>query len=107
MVKEITELEELTDILEKNNVVVVDYWATWCGPCKMIAPFYKELDIQHDDVYFLKVDVDEADDLASAQGIQCLPTFQVYKNKELFDTITGANKDKLKEVIEHSLKENK
>ena len=107
MVKEITKLEELTNAMEQHSVVVVDYWATWCGPCKIIAPFYKELDIQHADVYFLKVDVDEADDLASAQGIQCLPTFQVYKNKELIDTITGADKVKLLEVIENSLKENK
>ena len=93
--------------MEKNNVVVVDYWATWCGPCKVIAPLYKTLDEQHENVCFLKVDVDEADELASAQGIQCLPTFQVYKNKELYDTISGADKVKLLEVIENSLKENK
>ena len=107
MVKEITELEELTDTLEKNNVVVVDYWATWCGPCKVIAPLYKTLDEQHENVCFLKVNVDEASELASAQEIQCLPTFQIYKNKELFDTVTGADKVKLQEVIGNSLKENK
>ena len=103
MVKEITELSELESALEKNNVVVVDYWATWCGPCKRIAPFYKELDEKLENVCFLKVDIDEAEDLATSQEIQCMPTFHIYKNKERVGLIKGANKDLLEETIKKCL----
>ena len=103
MVKEITELSELTTALDENDVVVVDYWATWCGPCKRIAPFYKELDEKHEKVCFLKVDIDQAEDLATSQEIQCMPTFHIYKNKERVGLIKGANKDLLEETIKKCL----
>jgi thioredoxin 1 len=103
MVKEITELSELTTALDEHDVVVVDYWATWCGPCVRIAPFYKELNEKYEDVCFLKVDVDEAEDLTTSQEIQCMPTFHIYKNKERVGLIKGANKDLLEETIKKCL----
>jgi len=99
MVKEITELSELTSALDKHNVVVVDYGASWCGPCKFIDPFYKQLDETYENVCFLKVDVDEAEELATSQEIQCMPTFHIFKNKENVETIKGANKELLEERI--------
>lgn len=103
MVKEITELSELTTALDEHDVVVVDYWATWCGPCKLIAPFYKELYDKYENICFLKVDVDEAEDLATSQEIQCMPTFHIFKNKERVETIKGANKELLEETIKKNL----
>lgn len=103
MVKEITELSELTTALDEHDVVVVDYWATWCGPCVRIAPFYKELNEKYDNVCFLKVDIDEAEHLATSQEIQCMPTFHIYKNKERVETIKGANKELLEETIKNNL----
>ena len=103
MVKEITELSELQSALEENNIVVVDYWATWCGPCKLIAPFYKDLDDKYENVCFLKVDVDEAEELATSQEIQCMPTFHIFKNKEKVETIKGAKKELLEESIKKNL----
>lgn len=103
MVKEITELSELTTALDENDVVVVDYWATWCGPCLRIAPFYKELNEKYENVCFLKVDIDEAEGLVTSQEIHCMPTFHIYKNKERVGLIKGANKDLLEEKIKKCL----
>jgi len=103
MVNEITKLSELTDMLEKHDVVVVDYWATWCGPCKRIAPLIKVLSEEYKDVCFLKVDVDEAEELATSQEINCMPTFHIFKNKERVEVIKGAQKELLIESLKKHL----
>lgn len=88
----------------KNNMktIIVDFFAEWCGPCKMISPTFKKLCEeckQHVDVIFVKVDVDNAHDVASQCGISSMPTFQVYKigNKE--DEVIGANQQKLLDMV--------
>merc|ERR1711924_291283 len=63
-----------------GKLVVVDFTATWCGPCQMIAPLFGELSEKNPDVVFVKVDVDENQETAAACGINCMPTFQFYKN---------------------------
>ncbi|XP_030018073.1 thioredoxin b isoform X2 [Sphaeramia orbicularis] len=65
-----------------DKLVVVDFTATWCGPCKTIAPFFEELSNTHANVVFLKVDVDEAADVSQECGISCMPTFHFYKKGE-------------------------
>ena len=97
--KNITDKDELKTILKENSVVVIDFWATWCGPCKRIAPKFKELDEKNENIVFLKVDVDESD-IPEDAGITCLPTFHVYKDNELVETIQGSKMDDLKEAIE-------
>merc|ERR1712230_83825 len=64
-----------------DKLVVVDFTATWCGPCQRIAPVFAKLAEEMPDVVFVKVDVDENDETASACGIQSMPTFQFYKAK--------------------------
>merc|ERR1712167_283408 len=64
----------------RRKLVVVDFTATWCGPCQMIAPLFGELAEKNPDVVFVKVDVDENQETAAACGINCMPTFQFYKN---------------------------
>ncbi|XP_050023553.1 thioredoxin-like [Dermacentor andersoni] len=83
-----------------DKLVVVDFYATWCGPCKMIEPFLKQQsEILSDVVIFLKVDVDENEEVASRYDISCMPTFLFIKNKEKLDEISGANQDMIKEML--------
>ena len=63
-----------------GKLVVVDFFATWCGPCKAIAPFIADLEPQMENVVFLKVDVDEAEDAAVEYDISAMPTFKFIKN---------------------------
>jgi len=102
MVKSITEIEDFKKELVDNKLVIIDYWANWCGPCKNIAPFYEELSKKYN-ACFLKVDIDEAEELSESVGIKCLPTFQIYKNGEKIEEINGADKEKLESAIKNNL----
>ncbi|XP_027034119.1 thioredoxin [Tachysurus fulvidraco] len=84
-----------------DKLVVVDFTATWCGPCQMIGPIFKAMSEspENKDVVFLKVDVDEAQDVSSSCGIRCMPTFQFYKRGEKLEEFSGANKDTLEKTI--------
>ena len=65
-----------------DKLVVIDFFATWCGPCKMIAPRIEEWEAEMSNVKFLKVDVDEAEDVAAHYQISAMPTFIFIKNKQ-------------------------
>ncbi|XP_037091936.1 thioredoxin-2-like [Pollicipes pollicipes] len=82
-----------------NKLVVVDFYATWCGPCKMIAPKIAAMAKEHTDVVFLKVDVEELDDLAADYEINCMPTFIFIKQGEKVTSFSGANADRLLELV--------
>jgi thioredoxin 1 len=83
-----------------NKLVVVDFYATWCGPCKMIAPKIIEMaEKLKGQVFFLKVDVDENEEIASDYAVSAMPTFVFIKNKVKVDEFAGANEGKLKELV--------
>ncbi|XP_051576809.1 thioredoxin [Myxocyprinus asiaticus] len=84
-----------------DKLVVVDFTATWCGPCQNIAPFYKALSEkpENKNVVFLKVDVDDAQDVASFCDIKCMPTFHFYKHGQKVDEFSGSNQALLEEKI--------
>uniref|UniRef100_A0A8C5SG75 Thioredoxin n=1 Tax=Laticauda laticaudata TaxID=8630 RepID=A0A8C5SG75_LATLA len=65
-----------------SKLIVVDFSATWCGPCKMIKPFFHSMVEKYPDVVFIEIDVDDAQDVASHCDVKCMPTFQFYKNNE-------------------------
>lgn len=90
-----TKLDEAGD-----KLIVIDFFATWCGPCKIIAPYMEELSTKYENVVFLKVDVDENEEIASEYNVTCMPTFVFVKNKAKVNDFSGANKDKLKELVE-------
>ncbi|XP_029932595.1 thioredoxin b [Myripristis murdjan] len=104
MVVEIEDLESFLATVKDagDKLVVVDFTATWCGPCKQIAPLYKELSEkpENKNVIFLKVDVDEAQDVATHCNIKCMPTFHFYKNGVKVGEFSGANFTTLVEKVD-------
>lgn len=91
--------EFTTKLSEATGLVVVDFFATWCGPCKLIAPKIEELAVEFPDVVFLKVDVDECEDISAEYDISAMPTFVFIKAQKKVDAFSGANADKVKEYI--------
>ncbi|RMD57770.1 thioredoxin [Candidatus Woesearchaeota archaeon] len=88
-VKNITESEFENEVLKSKDPVVVDFWAPWCGPCKMIAPIFEKLAKEIDGLKFVKVNVDENTKLAHNQGIMGIPCMVVYKSGEEVERIVG------------------
>ena len=74
--------EELEKLVAENEKVVVDFFATWCGPCKMLGPVIEQLASQRQDVVVVKVDTDEAEELASLFNISSIPTVYYIKDKK-------------------------
>ena len=105
-IKEIHDVKEFENFLKNNQLVVVDFHAVWCGPCKVIAPKYEELSQEFHGVSFVKVDVDQAEELAEKQGVESMPTFKFFKNGQLVDTLNGAKFEELKKRL-HILADNK
>ncbi|XP_075451369.1 thioredoxin-like [Ascaphus truei] len=101
MVRHIGNLDEFKQSLADagSKLVVVDFTATWCGPCKMIAPFFEGLSEKYQEVVFLKVDVDDAQDVATHCDIKCMPTFHFYKNCEKIHEFSGANQSSLEQKV--------
>jgi len=101
-VKHINSAAEYSSALKEadSKLVVVDFYADWCGPCKRISPFLEELSEKLKNVVFLKVNVDEVEEVAQSEGITAMPTFFLYKNQKKIGDLVGASQDKLKELIE-------
>jgi thioredoxin len=97
-VREIGDLEAYRAAIAKANVAVVDFTATWCGPCKMISPVFTSLASKHTNVMFLKVDVDQAQDVAAHERVNSMPTFAVYLQGQKVETFSGADGNKLSQL---------
>ena len=89
-------LEEL--ITNNYEKTVLYFSAKWCGPCKTIHPHIEEFANSNENnnkILFIKIDIDEHEELSAMCEIESLPTFKIYENKNLYNTIDGADKDKL------------
>jgi thioredoxin 1 len=98
-VTEIQNIEQFDAIVKENKLVVVDFFADWCGPCKMIAPVFKQLSGEFSGIKFVKVNVDQNHELASRYQVSSIPSFSFISAGKPVDTLTGANKAELKTKI--------
>lgn len=100
-IKHISKVQEIRDVISQSpgTLVVVDYWAGWCGPCVGFAPTFEKLAREYPDCIFAKVEVDEVPDAADDAEVESLPTMILYLNGARVEAVIGANESKLREAI--------
>lgn len=82
--------QSFEQIASTNEIVVVDFWATWCGPCRSFGPIFEKVSEKFSDIPFVKVDIDESAEIATAAQIQAVPTVMVIKRGEVIYRQAGA-----------------
>ena len=114
--------DNFNEIVEKNGIVLIDFWAEWCGPCKRFGPVFEAASDKHQDVVFAKVDTEAQPALAGAFGIRSIPTLMVFRDsvlifqqagslpaaalEELVDKVKALDMDKVRaEIAEHETKQ--
>ena len=88
--KTVTDASFADDVLMSDKTVVVDFWAEWCGPCKLVAPILEEIASTNEGIVIAKLNVDENPQTSASYGITSIPTMNVYKGGQLVKTIIGA-----------------
>ena len=93
--------EQFASTVEDNDIVLVDFWAEWCGPCKQFGPTYSAISEKHPDVVFSKVDTEAEQQLAAEAGITSIPTLMAFREKVLVFSQPGAlNAQQLEQVVD-------
>jgi len=97
---------EYDEFIASNEIVLVDYYTDWCGPCKMIAPHLEEMAAEMPNVKFAKLNCttdNAAKKIAMAQGIKALPTFHLFRNNEKVGTFVGGKPTALRKFLEEQI----
>ena len=105
---DITELSSSNfeqEVLQSSQPVLVDFWAPWCGPCRMIGPVVEELAGENaDSLKVAKINIDEAQDVASTYGVSSIPTLMIFKNGDVIDRFVGVQpKNRLQEAVDQAV----
>ena len=90
MALELTESNFDAEVLKSDKPVLVDFWASWCAPCRMVVPIIEEIASERPDIKVGKINVDEQPELASEFGIMSIPTLVVMKNGKIVQQVSGA-----------------
>ncbi|KAJ9479753.1 Thioredoxin-1 [Pseudozyma hubeiensis] len=101
VVKAIESYEEFQTLINGDKPVVIDFWATWCGPCRVIGPIFEKISETPagDKLGFYKVDVDAQEKIAAEVGIKAMPTFVFFKDGKNVKQVLGANPQALQQAI--------
>ena len=90
-----------SEVLNQSGVVIVDFYATWCGPCKMLTPVLESIDNEMENIKVVKVDIDESRRLAMNYGIQSVPTIKIFKDgREVVTRVGFQPKETLENIIQ-------
>ena len=101
---EVTDANFQAEVLESTEPVLVDFWAPWCGPCRVVAPVLEEIASERSDVRIVKLNVDDNQQTAARYGVMSIPTMILFKNGQPAETIVGAlPKPRLVQQIEPAL----
>ncbi|KAI4314228.1 hypothetical protein L6164_027160 [Bauhinia variegata] len=85
---------------QTDKLMVIDFFATWCGPCKYMGPIFKDFAQKYTDVEFVKIDVNKLEEVAKEFGVQSMPTFKLFKKGKVVDEVVGASTEDLQNLIE-------
>lgn len=92
--------DEFTKITQSGDPVIIDCWATWCGPCRSISPQVEKWSEEFPDVKFYKVDVDAVPDVAQELGVRAMPTFYFFNGGQLINNVVGASPPAIKKALD-------
>jgi thioredoxin 1 len=103
-VKELSDQDFQSEVLQATGPVLVDFWAPWCGPCRMIAPIVEELAKDNgDSLKVAKINIDSSPQTAAAYAVSSIPTLMIFKNGEVSERFVGVQpKKRLQEAIEQA-----
>jgi len=104
MVKEITDANFSQEVEKAEGLVLVDFWASWCGPCKMLSPVIDQLSEEIGEVKFTKLNVDDNVETSQKFRISSIPTVMLFKNGNVVDTLIGFRpKGEIEQIIKRNL----
>lgn len=95
--------EDFKEVIANNPIVIIDFWAVWCGPCKRFAPIFESVAAKHSDVKFIKINTDEQPELAASFEVRSIPTLAVIKEQQIIFVQPGAvNEDVLEQIVKRA-----